>query len=447
LKYITEAPVETTAVGAQTPVRDGAGMADVEGELRVSMEMLLRKHAPYFEAAFLNSNRRAADAHEFHEQIGGVVQRLQRLAERDGNKAEAARLAGVLVAGLTARRGELDYDIFAMGKLSRAHRDLADYAQAAGDVQVASGHLAICADPARVPYPDRECMIRLAEMAERGVLGPAQDELARELRARAPHYAMKRFTVPIRVSPGAPTFPFNVYIPPPLGYDGIDHMVRWLQEARGLQIPSDVVTSFRRLHSIARENNVSFPDLAVYALGEATRSQQPAAATPPTTNEGALRRVAEATATGFRRSPRISTDEAGIALRGFDVVAFFQGGAAQRGTAEHFVVHGGAIWLFASAANAETFRAEPERYLPQFGGFCAGCILEGTKTHANPVYWAIVDGRLYLHSSSGLRDTWRTRSVSDQPRAQAEWNAQRDTSISPAPDTEEGRQIRALRRN
>jgi YHS domain-containing protein len=157
--------------------------------------------------------------------------------------------------------------------------------------------------------------------------------------------------------------------------------------------------------------------------------------------------LAEATATGFRRSPRISTDEAGIALRGFDVVAFFQGGAAQRGTAEHFVVHGGAIWLFASAANAETFRAEPERYLPQFGGFCAGCILQGTKTHANPEYWAIVDGRLYLHSSSGLRDTWRTRSVSDQPRAQAEWNAQRDTSISPAPDTEEGRQIRALRRN
>ncbi|MCA3395770.1 MAG: DUF2610 domain-containing protein, partial [Roseomonas sp.] len=249
---IRAAPIASTAAGAETQDATSPG-----AEQSAVLDRLLRQHGAYIEASFLDSGRRVADDLEFHVRMSGVVQRLQRLAERDDNRAEAERLAGVLVAGLTPRRVELDYDIFAMGRLSRAHRDLADHALARGDIPKAVEHLRICSDPTQLPYPDRECMIRLADMAERGDLGPGQEALAQELRARAPHYALKSFNIPIRLAPDSPPFTLRVYIPPPPAYQGIDHMVRWAKEVRGLEIPNDVVTSFRKLHEIAKQNNVS----------------------------------------------------------------------------------------------------------------------------------------------------------------------------------------------
>ncbi|MCA2992770.1 YHS domain-containing (seleno)protein [Gemmatimonas sp.] len=441
---IRAAPIASTAAGAQTQDATSPG-----AEQSAVLERLLRQHGAYIEASFLDSGRRVADDLEFHDRMSGVVQRLQRLAERDDNRAEAERLAGVLVAGLTPRRVELDYDIFAMGRLSRAHRDLADYALARGDIPKAAEHLRICSDPAQLPYPDRECMIRLADMAERGDLGPGQEALAQELRAREPHYAMKRFTVHLRRSPNEAGFPFNVYIPPPLAYQGIDHMVRWAKEVRGLETPNDVATSFRKLHEIAKQNNVSFPELAVYALGQAERERrEQAASTAPAPNprDAAIRRIIEATATGFTPSPHVSSDQAGIALGGYDVVAFFQGGQRQQGSAEHFVIQGGAIWLFASAENADSFRADPARFMPQFGGFCAGCIAQGSKTQGSVNYWDLIDGRLYVHSSADLRGSFFAQYSALRPRAEAEWERQRDTAITPAQETDTGRRLRAARR-
>ncbi|MCA3346959.1 MAG: DUF2610 domain-containing protein [Roseomonas sp.] len=441
---IRAAPIASTAAGAETQDATSPG-----AEQSAVLDRLLRQHGAYIEASFLDSGRRVADDLEFHVRMSGVVQRLQRLAERDDNRAEAERLAGVLVAGLTPRRVELDYDIFAMGRLSRAHRDLADHALARGDIPKAVEHLRICSDPTQLPYPDRECMIRLADMAERGDLGPGQEALAQELRARAPHYALKSFNIPIRLAPDSPPFTLRVYIPPPPAYQGIDHMVRWAKEVRGLEIPNDVVTSFRKLHEIAKQNNVSFPELAVYALGQAEREQREQAASTapaPPPRDAAIRRIIVATPTGFTPSPHVSSDQAGIALGGYDVVAYFQFGQRQRGSAEHFVIQGGAIWLFASAENADSFRADPARFMPQFGGFCAGCIAQGSKTHGSVNYWDIIDGRLYVHSSAGLRDSFLAQYSALRPRAEAEWERRRDTAITPAQETDTGSRLRAARR-
>ncbi|MCB9957425.1 MAG: DUF2610 domain-containing protein [Rhodospirillaceae bacterium] len=116
--------------------------------------------------------------------------------------------------------------------------------------------------------------LHLAQIYREGLAGSIDLERAQELEALASRQSIKRFTVPVTV-PGGGVWNFYVYIrelPEDYPYEGIDDQVIWAQEMRGLTISEDIARSFRRLHQIARENNVSFPDLCVYALGEASNN-------------------------------------------------------------------------------------------------------------------------------------------------------------------------------
>lgn len=89
-------------------------------------------------------------------------------------------------------------------------------------------------------------------------------------------------------------------------------------------------------------------------------------------------------------------DENGLAIGGYDVVAYFSN-KATKGDAKITAKHGDATYQFATTANRDAFKKNPTKYLPQFGGFCAwGVGAKSTKFPINPETFEIIDGKLYL---------------------------------------------------
>jgi YHS domain-containing protein len=96
----------------------------------------------------------------------------------------------------------------------------------------------------------------------------------------------------------------------------------------------------------------------------------------------------------------------GIAIDGTDPVAYFAEGKPTPGSAEFEQQWNGATWRFASAANRDLFRADPERYAPQYGGYCAWAVGHGYTASSDPEAWSIVDGKLYLNYSRDVQAQW-----------------------------------------
>ncbi len=95
-----------------------------------------------------------------------------------------------------------------------------------------------------------------------------------------------------------------------------------------------------------------------------------------------------------------------VAVDGHDVVAYFTRGEPVEGSTEHSTEWNGAEWRFASAEHLERFRADPERYAPAYGGFCAYAVAEGSTAAGNPEHWAIHDDRLYLNYDAEYQARW-----------------------------------------
>lgn len=100
---------------------------------------------------------------------------------------------------------------------------------------------------------------------------------------------------------------------------------------------------------------------------------------------------------------KFATNADGVAIDGYDPIAYFADGAAQRGSARHVHHWSGATWHFTSSEHAEQFAADPERYAPQFGGQCAFGASLGKDADASPESWRIIDGRLCLMKSGSVR--------------------------------------------
>lgn len=94
------------------------------------------------------------------------------------------------------------------------------------------------------------------------------------------------------------------------------------------------------------------------------------------------------------------------AIRGYDPVAYFTESAPVRGDANISYNYRDATWYFASEENRDLFVDDPERYAPQYGGYCAYAMSRGFVVSSDPNAWAIVDDKLYLNYSLGVRETW-----------------------------------------
>jgi YHS domain-containing protein len=96
----------------------------------------------------------------------------------------------------------------------------------------------------------------------------------------------------------------------------------------------------------------------------------------------------------------------GLALRGYDPVAYFTEGKAVEGSSEFTVEWKGATWRFASAANRDRFAGNPSHYAPQYGGYCAYAVAKGDTASIDPEAWRIIDGKLYLNYSREIQAEW-----------------------------------------
>ncbi len=113
----------------------------------------------------------------------------------------------------------------------------------------------------------------------------------------------------------------------------------------------------------------------------------------------------------------------GLALRGYDPVPYAMDRRAEPGRAEIFHILDGVTYRFTSAQRRDAFVADPQRYLPQYGGYCALAAAEGQKADADPMAFAIVDGKLYLNYDKDVQADWGGDVVGNIAKADAGWPA------------------------
>ncbi|MBN9671565.1 YHS domain-containing (seleno)protein [Roseibium aggregatum] len=100
--------------------------------------------------------------------------------------------------------------------------------------------------------------------------------------------------------------------------------------------------------------------------------------------------------------------KSGAAIGGTDPVAYFTEGKPVAGTDEFTAKYDDVTWKFSSAENRDKFLAEPAKYAPQYGGFCAFGAAMGFKVPVVPEAWSIVDGKLYLNNSLKVQERFET---------------------------------------
>lgn len=115
--------------------------------------------------------------------------------------------------------------------------------------------------------------------------------------------------------------------------------------------------------------------------------------------------------------------EGGLALHGHDPVAYFTEGAPTEGSVQHTYQWRGATYRFASAENRERFAAEPARYAPQYGGYCAIAMAHDSIADIDPDRWAIVDGKLYLNNNWLAQKLWSVDRSGNIVKGDRNWAA------------------------
>jgi len=95
-----------------------------------------------------------------------------------------------------------------------------------------------------------------------------------------------------------------------------------------------------------------------------------------------------------------------VAIKGYDTVAYFTAGTALRGSESYSFPWHNMTWYFSSQENRDLFATSPEKYAPQYDGYCAWAMTESRKAITDPEVWKIVDGKLYLNCSKEAYEKW-----------------------------------------
>ena len=122
----------------------------------------------------------------------------------------------------------------------------------------------------------------------------------------------------------------------------------------------------------------------------------------------------------FAATPPIFSTEEG-AIEGYDPVAYFTEAEPVKGLDSFQFKWQGAIFKFSSVDNLALFKDNPEKYAPQYGGYCAYAMSEGATANTVPEAWSIVDGKLYLNFSRGVRALWSKDIPGRIAKADANW--------------------------
>jgi len=119
----------------------------------------------------------------------------------------------------------------------------------------------------------------------------------------------------------------------------------------------------------------------------------------------------------------LNLDKAGVAIQGYDPVAFFTDGKPVEGKPEFPARHNGALYYFTSKEHRDLFKADPAKYEPAFGGYCAYGVSRNKLVEIDINAFQIVDGRLLLQYSKGVRDDFNKDTKGNLGKANANWPA------------------------
>lgn len=111
----------------------------------------------------------------------------------------------------------------------------------------------------------------------------------------------------------------------------------------------------------------------------------------------------------------------GIAINGYDPVAYFTEGKPVEGSPDHTSDWEGATVQFSSAENKAMFDGDPEKYAPKYGGYCAYAVSKGYTASTDPAAWSIHEDRLYLNYSKSVRALWAARKRHHIEQADKNW--------------------------
>lgn len=106
------------------------------------------------------------------------------------------------------------------------------------------------------------------------------------------------------------------------------------------------------------------------------------------------------------KSAAVNKDSKGVALGGYDAVAYFTENKPRSGKLEFTADYNGAKWQFATVENRDAFSKEPAKYAPQYGGYCAWAVSQGYTADVDPQTGKVVDGKLYLNYNPDVAKKW-----------------------------------------
>lgn len=124
---------------------------------------------------------------------------------------------------------------------------------------------------------------------------------------------------------------------------------------------------------------------------------------------------------GWANERILSNPNFQLALHGYDPVAYTADGEARVGLESHELLFRGLVWRFANAGNRMAFEAEPDRYVPAYGGYCALAAAEGIAAAAQPDVFADLGGRVFLFRSPAARYAFLLEAETLMLRADTVW--------------------------
>ncbi len=114
------------------------------------------------------------------------------------------------------------------------------------------------------------------------------------------------------------------------------------------------------------------------------------------------------------------------AIHGYDPVAYFKESKPVKGDKKYFLSWNSATWYFANQANLDAFKANPEKFAPQYGGYCAYGLAGGHKAPTDPEAWLIKDGKLYLNYNKDVQVMWKKKQAEYIETADKNWPVIKD---------------------
>jgi hypothetical protein len=110
-----------------------------------------------------------------------------------------------------------------------------------------------------------------------------------------------------------------------------------------------------------------------------------------------------------------------VAIRGYDTVAYFQADKALKGSESYAFQWHNLTWYFQTGENKDLFVARPEKYAPQYDGYCAWAMTEARKSQSDPEVWKMVEGKLYLNCSKTAFEKWSKDVPGNIKKADGNW--------------------------